>query len=289
MSASSLLRTSFILSSVLVSVAVTGCASDAEDQGDTTSSELRGGIPGGPFGDHGDGHGNGNGHGGFGGGGDGHGGHGHGFPHQGGHGAGQHIPGGHFGHPGPEQITAPQGVFFASINANGSGCPAGTWDVGISPDGQTFTLAFSAYEAVVDKGQAVDMKECLLDIALNSPDGLSYSVASFYYQGYVLLDTPGMTAQQTANYFFEHERDNDASKNLVSGPVDQSYLFTDEIGPERRMWSPCGHADTLHVRTRLSLNNTPDAAGSGYLNNSTVDGSLSFKWNLNWRRCHGPG
>jgi hypothetical protein len=185
-------------------------------------------------------------------------------------------------------VSPPAGVYLASITASGSGCPDGSWDVGISDDGQTFTLAFSAYEAQVAAGQAVDMKDCTLDINLGSTGGLSYSVASFYYQGYILLDQ-GMSAQQTASYFFEHENPHDQSRNNVGGPFDNSYLFTDDIGMMQRSWSPCGTNDTLHVKTGLIMRNNPQNNGEGYINASTVDGSLSFKWALNWRACNAPG
>jgi hypothetical protein len=191
------------------------------------------------------------------------------------------------GHPGPEDLVGPQSVYFAKVTANGTGCPDGSWDVGISDDGQTFTLAFSSYEAQVASGQQMDIKDCTLDINLNSPAGLSYSVASFYYQGYILLDD-GMSARQTASYYFDRDHQHgqhDASKNDITGPFDDSYLFADEIGMERRVWSPCGQNDTLHVSTRLIMRNNPGNTGEGYINNSTVDGSLSFKWNLAWRRC----
>jgi hypothetical protein len=187
---------------------------------------------------------------------------------------------------GPHRIVHPEGVYFADVNANGTGCPAGTWDVGISDDGETFTLRFNAYQASVSPGQQRDVKDCQIDIDLGSPEGLSYSVASFYYQGYVLLEKPGMTAQQTASYAFRGKRENAANRNEVAGPADDSYVYSDDIEPNRRVWSPCRRDDALHVRTRLVVKNDPHQTGSGYIDNTTVDGSLSFKWKLDWRRCH---
>jgi hypothetical protein len=261
MPSSSILRACMLTSAVVVGLAISGCAaSDADEDEDTSleSAELR----------ERDRNRRG---------------------HRGGRGGGRHRGGHHFGQRGPQHIEAPQGVFFADINANGTGCPEGTWDVAISEDGETFTLAFNAYEAKVTVGVQRDVKDCQLDIKLGSPEGLSYSIASFYYQGYVLLDKPGMLARQTASYSFGSERSRAADKNDVSGPIDESYLYTDEIGPSRRVWSPCRRDDTLHVQTRLVLKNDEGATGEGYLNNSTVDGELSFKWKLNWRRCGGGG
>lgn len=186
---------------------------------------------------------------------------------------------------GRRRVPQPQGVYFADVNANGTGCPAGTWDVAISEDGETFTLRFSSYEAQVSPGVDRDVKDCAIDINLGSTEGLSYSVASFYYQGYVLLDQPGMKARQTANYSFRGNRENNADRNEVSGPVDQSYVFADDVGPFRRAWSSCRKADTLRVATRLVMKNNREKTGTGYVNSATVDGSLAFKWKLQWRRC----
>lgn len=186
---------------------------------------------------------------------------------------------------GRRRIAHPQGVYFADVDATGTGCPDGTWDVGISEDGETFTLLFNSYAATVSPGQRSDLKECQIDIELGSPQGLSYSVASFYYQGYVFLEKPGMTARQTASYAFRGKRENAADRNEVVGPADESYIFSDEIEPNRRVWSPCRRDDALHVRTRLDMKNEPHRTGSGFINSAAVDGSLAFKWKLQWRRC----
>ena len=302
MVALSLLRSGLVACALFAGVFVAGCAAaDGEEDGSTAQALGFGhgnrdhgdhggdhrdgdhgpGGPGGPGGDHGNHGGDHGDHGGI-----------HG-PHHGGHGAGDHIPGGHFGQHGPETLVPAPNVYFASITANGTGCPDGSWDVGISPDGQTFTLAFSAYEAQVTSGQAVDMKNCTLDVNLaskdSSADGLSFAVASFYYQGYILLDQ-GMVARQSASYYFDEEGDHDEhdqSENNVTGPFDNSYLFQNDLQAGRQVWSRCGAADTLHIKTQIMLRNNPQNSGDGYINHSTVDGSLSFKWALVWRRCHG--
>src|SRR5262245_48216078 len=55
-------------------------------------------------------------------------------------------------------VPNPSGAYFANVTANGSGCPAGTWTADISPDGKAFTVAFSAYEAIVNPGQPMQVK-----------------------------------------------------------------------------------------------------------------------------------
>ena len=112
-------------------------------------------------------------------------------------------------------------------------------------------MLFSNYEAMVGPGQASDIKDCQLDIKLTSPAGLSYSVASFHYQGYALLDTDGMRARQTARYYFDGVRERAADQNELRGPFDDSYLFSDDISPGHRAGHPAP-ATTRSTSTRGS-------------------------------------
>ena len=275
------LRTAFPFLAVLLAAA-SGCATGADDADEATGAsadELRGRGRGRDRGEE-DGHGGGAG-GGFGGiGGGGH----------------RDRPGAGRGRPrpprpdwhghgrGPVRIEQPQGAYFANISANGTGCPDGSWDVAISEDGETFTLRFNAYEATVAPGQLTDVKDCRIDLQLGSPEGTSFSVASFAYQGFVFLEKDGMKAKQTANYFFSRERENATITNELNGPKEETYTFTDDVQGRRRAWSPCGKDEALRVNTRLIMNNDRDMSGEGYINSAVLDGAL-FKWKLNWRRC----
>ena len=194
-----------------------------------------------------------------------------------------------------QTVAQPSGLFTTIVNANGSGCPKGSWQAGISPDGKTFTITFSAYETRVGPGQSIDTKDCAIDVAMIGTRKLKFEVAALYYQGFVLLENERMSAVQTADYSFnpagiltglagiDVPLPNEVhSENVVSGPSERSYTNTDTVSGS---WSSCKKANALHIRTRLKLRNDPDASGSGYFNTSTVDGSMSFAWKLNWERC----
>lgn len=183
-------------------------------------------------------------------------------------------------------VPNPNGAYFAKVTANGSGCPAGTWDAAISDDGQTFTLRFSQYETTIDRGQAISIKDCQLAIKLHSPQGLSYAVSSFYYSGYAFLDTNGMSAAQTAKYYFQGNPIASAdNRSDLRGPLDKEYVFTDNIGTLDMVWSKCGVDRDLNVATRVMLRNNPRKTGSGYISNTTVDGSVELKFRLAWKSC----
>ena len=78
----------------------------------------------------------------------------------------------------------PEVPYIVDVKANGSGCPAGTWTTSVSPDGETFTTTFSAYEILLQPRQQLGVRDCILSLQMKSPAGISYAVSDFYYSGY---------------------------------------------------------------------------------------------------------
>lgn len=267
----------------VVTSTVAGCATEAgeEEENGTTEQELGG-------------------HGGWGGGG-----HGGGPGGPGAHGEGHRhrrkkngqAPQWHHGHGhGHEIVQVPAdpvtgNAIVADVDAQGTGCPDGSWDASISEDGQTFTLRFNQYEASISANQDRDTKDCRVSVKLTSPQGLSYSVASFYYSGYVFLENDGMRASYSARYsFLEDPRTmRRADRDILTGPRDESFTFQSDPQP---IWSPCGGSSTLNIDTRVTVINNRQRSGAAFMNNSAIDGtvgnddgSLAMTWKLGWRRC----
>lgn len=169
-------------------------------------------------------------------------------------------------------IPDPNGTYFAEVVANGTGCPAGTWNTRIAPDGQVFTTTFSSYVANVQPGTTIMSKDCILSIKFHTPEGRSFSVQRFSYTGFALLN-PGVIGTQTANYWFQGRpvAAPDSNRKDLVGPYNDTYVFTDDIKLDDRVWSPCGVTRDLNINTRITLQNTVNR--SGYLNLSSVDGS----------------
>jgi hypothetical protein len=181
-------------------------------------------------------------------------------------------------------LRNPEGVYFANVIANGTGCPAGTWETNLSDDGQTFTTTFSAYEATVDPRTLVSIKDCNVSIKLHSPQGLSYTVTNFYYQGYAFLEE-GVRGSQLASYYFQGNPVQQAQQRTeLVGPVDDTYLFSDEVPITDTVWSPCGADRDLNIVTRVRLQNSSPRR-NGYMNLSSIDGSAKLVVKLAWRTC----
>ena len=182
------------------------------------------------------------------------------------------------------QVPNKNGVYFVSVSAQGSGCPAGSWNVEVSADGEVFTLTFSNYELSLAPDQASGLKTlaCNLALNLNSPAGTSYAVTKLAYQGYAKIER-GMRAEQSAYYTFAGAGAVNvdgpgirASKNVIDGPYDDTFMFVDNVSTTARNWSDCATERALLVETRMRLQNgTPK--GAGYLNLSAIDGETGGK------------
>lgn len=184
----------------------------------------------------------------------------------------------------PGDLKEPSGAYFASVKANGTGCPAGTWDTSISSDGQTFTTTFSQYVAEVNKTSSVSVKDCQLAVKLHSPQGLSFAVQEFGYGGYAYLEE-GVSLRQIATYYFSGSPDKASeARTDIDGPKDDSFLFLDTVKNTSLVFQPCGKERDLNIRTTMRLTNG-STKKVGNVIFSAVDGSVKLKFKLSWKKC----
>jgi hypothetical protein len=182
-------------------------------------------------------------------------------------------------------LRDPRGGFIADVIANGTGCPAGTWETSLSSDGQTFTTTFAGYETEVNRRTSGSVKDCVLTVKLRSPGGRSFSIQSFFYQGYAFLER-GVSGRQSAQYYFQGDPASGSSAETnLRGPYDRSYLFNDDVAV-KNAWSPCGEERNLNIITRIRLTND-NSGRTGYMNMSTADGNSKLVFRLASRSCRG--
>lgn len=185
-----------------------------------------------------------------------------------------------------QELVTQNETVFASVWANGTGCPEGSWNTEISPDGKVFTTTFSEYTTSVDQNSSTSIKDCQLSIKLRSPGGLSYAVSTFSYSGYAFLD-PNVSARVSARYYFQgNSLGPDSNRQTLWGPYDNSYVFEDNIQTKDWVWSPCGAERDLNIQTRLIMQNG-DPRGNGYANLAAIDARAETKLvvKLSWRTC----
>jgi len=71
-------------------------------------------------------------------------------------------------------------VVVDTVTVNGSGCPAGTAAVAVSPDNTAFTISYSSYIAQVGVGASPTdfRKNCNLNLFVHVPPGFTYAIAA---------------------------------------------------------------------------------------------------------------
>ncbi|SMF20129.1 DUF4360 domain-containing protein [Pseudobacteriovorax antillogorgiicola] len=186
--------------------------------------------------------------------------------------------------------TAPSGeVTIKDISYNGSGCPLGTVAENLAEDKKAFTLTFSDYIAEAGPGLTFSdgRKNCQITLNLKIPQGWQFSVGTFDYRGFVILDED-VQAEHSTSYYFQGSGFTGRFRERMRGFMDEYYQFRENVGLESLVWSSCNAERALNINTAISVRNlnkrdNPDALG--VIGTDSVDGSIKQIWGIRWRRC----
>lgn len=166
----------------------------------------------------------------------------------------------------------------------GSGCPAGSASVTLSPDGTSLTLLFDNYVAQAggSSGLSMDRKNCNISIPVAVPDGYSVSILTVDYRGFISLPFGG-SGRFSAEYFFAGSRGPIASRNFIPGR-EENFTITNRLGVEAMVWSSCGADVNLRVNTNMLVrsNRYLDEA-MGVVDSADFQTGIIF--HLRLRRC----
>lgn len=138
-------------------------------------------------------------------------------------------------------FAAPK-VEILGADYGGTGCPAGSASVTVSPDGQEVSILFDKYIAEAPSSTGF-RKTCNLTIPIKVPSGYQISLFTADYRGYVAPNTRGTLR---AEYFFAGQRGPVFSRTLNG---EQEYNVRHPLLAET--WSRCG--DSVNVRANTSM------------------------------------
>ena len=92
----------------------------------------------------------------------------------------------------------------AQVSASGTGCPEGSYEARVGPDGEV-ALSFDDYEVTVGEGAAEVTKECQISVKLSAKTGVSYAVSKYAHHGHATLEK-GVDGKQSSSYYFPNAR-----------------------------------------------------------------------------------
>jgi len=182
--------------------------------------------------------------------------------------------------------NAQTGIRLGYPGYNGNGCPIGSADVTLSPDGSALTLLFSNFTAQAGGGgydaKRMDRKNCNISIPVTVPGGYSVSIITVDYRGFISVPRGGY-ARFAAEYFFAGITGPRAAK-IFNGSYQNDYTITNNLGVEAMVWSPCGASVNLRVNSSM-LVQTNAQFEDAYASVDSADFSAGVIFQFAYRRC----
>jgi hypothetical protein len=164
-------------------------------------------------------------------------------------------------------------VEILGASYGGSGCPAGSASVSVSPDGQELTILFDQFMALGNNA-AQSRKSCNMSIPIQVPQGFQISLYDADYRGYV---SPATRATLRSEYFFAGARGPAYVRNFNG---ETNYNVRDSLATIANVWSACG--DSVNMRVNASMT----ARGSGMATVDSFDlAHRGLVYHIKYRRC----
>jgi hypothetical protein len=177
-----------------------------------------------------------------------------------------------------------QGLSLGQPAYGGTGCPAGTASVTLSPDQLSLSILFDQYVVEAGGSKSFDRKNCNIAIPVTVPQGYSVSVFAIDYRGFVGLPAGGR-AQLAVNYFLAGDGAGIRTQKTFTGAIDSDYIKSDSLGLEAIVWSACGASTNLRANTTLLVqSNSRRQQAMATVDSADVNAGLVY--HLQWRRCH---
>lgn len=194
----------------------------------------------------------------------------------------------------------PPGIRIHSIQAVGSGCPAGTYNATISPDAQTFSLLLDNFIAESTMHRPIVRLNCELKVNFQVPTGWTFAVTSADYRGFAYAEAGTMVTHQ-ALYSFDgskprNERpgyENGGTYNFRAqefrGPYNDTYYIRHQVDTRVAPWAACNaiSIQSLYITTYLMARNLNlSSLLTAQITLDSIDGQVqSQRYQLAWKTC----
>ena len=166
----------------------------------------------------------------------------------------------------------------------GTGCPAGSASIALSPDAKTLSVLFDSFQVEAAGATRTQRKSCDIAIPLHVPSGMTVSVYQIDYRGFNSLPGSGAWSRINSSYFIPGSSQSLNFSKLWQGPMDDDYLFSTPLTAQSLVWSPCG-AD-INMRSKVSMQVSTNAYGEQALSTvDSIDMNASMLYHLNWNTC----
>jgi hypothetical protein len=178
-----------------------------------------------------------------------------------------------------------QGLRIGQPAYGGTGCPAGTASVTLSPGEDAVSVLFDQFvtEAGRTTGRRLDRKSCNLSIPVSVPNGYSIAVFQVDYRGFNAVPRGGYN-KFDVEYFWAGSRGPMFSRTFY-GPLNDNYTITNNLVAQTLVWTPCGASVNLRVNaSMMSMANSSMEQTVGTVDSADISSGLIY--HIQWRRCN---
>lgn len=177
------------------------------------------------------------------------------------------------------------GIRLGTPAYGGTGCPAGSASITLSPDETAISVLFDNFvaEAGGMTGKRVDRKSCNLTIPVSVPQGYSVAIFSVDFRGFNSIPYGGYS-RLDAEYFWAGIRGPRTSETFYGG-LNDNYIHSDSLIASSMVWSACGQSVNLRVNSSMmaSTNSRREQILSTV---DSVDLTSGMIYHIQWRRCY---
>jgi hypothetical protein len=175
------------------------------------------------------------------------------------------------------------GIRLGHPEYGGTGCPAGSASVALSPDQKAISILFDQYVVEAGGAKAFDRKNCNIAIPVHVPQGYSVAVMAIDYRGFVGLPS-GARANLNVNYFLAGQGRGINTRKDFFGSTSSNYLKSDRLGLESIVWSGCGADTILRANTSMMVqSNSRREQAMATVDSADIESGLIY--HIQWRQC----
>jgi hypothetical protein len=179
-------------------------------------------------------------------------------------------------------LASADDIYLGDPAYGGTGCPAGTASVTLSPDSKSLSILFDEYMAEAGGRKTMSRKSCNIAVPVHVPQGFSVSVIDVDYRGFNSLPR-GAQSRFSAEYFFAGKRGPKFVKSF-RGPLDDEFLLESNLTATALVWSACGADVNLRVNTSM-LVRTNRMRDMALATVDSADMNAGLVYHLKWKRC----
>ncbi len=158
------------------------------------------------------------------------------------------------------------------IGYGGSGCPDGSANVSVSPDGQELRFLFDKFIAQGNGKPEEKRKSCALAVPIGIPQGKQIAIYDADYRGYV---APNTTGTLRTEYYYTG---GGSTKFIDELKGEKNYDVHHNL--EGEVWSACGKSVIMRINTSMV------AKGEGIATVDSLDlDGRGWIYHLKYRNC----